>query len=91
MSVKRVSVQVHGRVQGVWFRESTRQEADRLGVAGWTCNEPDGTVRIEAEGPAEAVDALVAWAHEGPPHARVDRVDVREDGPEGFDGFEVRR
>lgn len=71
---------VRGLVQGVSFRWYTRQEADRLGVAGWVRNEPDGSVRLEAQGPPDAVDALIAWVHQGPAHARVTTVDV-EDRP----------
>ena len=67
---------IHGRVQGVWFRESMRLEAERLNVAGWVRNTPDGSVEAVVQGPAEAVDALVAWAHGGPPQARVDRVEI---------------
>jgi acylphosphatase len=73
----RAHVVVHGRVQGVWFRGSMQDEAERLGVAGWVRNRPDGTVEAELEGAREAVDALVAWAHRGPRGARV--TDVRVD------------
>ena len=59
---------IHGRVQGVWFRESMRSEAERLGVAGWVRNAPDGSVEAVVQGPAEAVDALIEWARNGPPH-----------------------
>lgn len=69
--VVRARVLVSGRVQGVWYRESCRQEAERLGLAGWVRNRSDGRVEIEAEGPRQAVDALVAWAREGPPRAVV--------------------
>lgn len=69
-----VDVVVTGHVQGVFFRASMRDEAERLGVSGWVCNEPDGSVRAHLEGPGEAVDALVAWCADGPPRARVDEV-----------------
>jgi len=71
----RVRLVVHGRVQGVWFRGSMQEEADRLGVAGWVRNRPDGTVEAEAEGAPGAVEALVDWAHAGPRGARVTRVE----------------
>ena len=67
----RLRVRVHGRVQGVSYRESTRAEARRLGVVGWIRNQPDGSVELEAEGPDDAVQALLAWCQHGPPAARV--------------------
>jgi len=90
---------VRGRVQGVGFRASAAHEARRLGVTGWVRNLPDGSVELEARGPAAAVDALCAWLGHGPRGARVTRVDVHEasatgeiqdqqDGNEG-DGFEI--
>jgi acylphosphatase len=88
--VKRLRVTVSGRVQGVFFRDSCLRQARRLGVAGWVANEPDGSVQLEVEGPADRVDALVDWCREGPPHARVDRVWARETSPVGSTGFEVR-
>jgi acylphosphatase len=83
-------VVVHGRVQGVFFRDSCRTEARAAGVAGWVTNEPDGTVRAHLEGSPDAVERLVTWLHHGPPHADVDRVDVHEVAAEGLSGFEVR-
>jgi len=71
-------LRIHGRVQGVWFRESMRAEAERLGVAGWVRNTPDGMVEAVVQGPAAAVEALLEWAHVGPPLARVDRIEVGE-------------
>ena len=71
-------LRIHGRVQGVWFRESMRLEAERLNVAGWVRNTPDGTVEAVVQGPIAAVDAMIEWAHSGPPLARVDRVEVGE-------------
>lgn len=76
---------VHGRVQGVSFRWYTAEEATRLGLVGWVRNEPDGTVRLEAQGPEEDVEALVAWVHHGPPLARVVSVDVEEIEPTTVD------
>ena len=66
---------VHGRVQGVWFRESTRREAAALGIAGHAINLPDGTVEVFAVGAPEALRVLEAWLHSGPPMARVTKVD----------------
>jgi acylphosphatase len=81
---------VHGRVQGVFFRDSTRREARRHGVVGWVANRPDGTVEAWFEGPDEAVDALVRWCHHGPPRAAVERVEVERAEPRGLAGFEIR-
>jgi acylphosphatase len=81
---------IRGRVQGVWYRESMRQEAEGLGVAGWVRNRLDGTVEAHVEGPGEAVDALVRWARRGPEQAQVTDVEVHEDHPNGFTRFEKR-
>ncbi|MCB2408591.1 acylphosphatase [Hymenobacter lucidus] len=90
MSTHRI-FHVHGRVQGVFFRQSTRAEAQRLGLTGYARNNADGTVTIEAEGPTEALDALEAWCHQGPPAARVDRVEVNPGPGQGFADFSIAR
>ena len=82
-------LRIHGRVQGVWFRESMRVEAERLHVTGWVRNTPDGKVEAVVQGATEAVTAMIAWAHKGPPLARVDRVEISEAGGE-YSGFEKR-
>ena len=82
---------IHGRVQGVFFRQSSREEARRLGLTGYARNNADHTVTIEAEGPAAALDALEAWCRQGPEMARVDRVDVAAGPVQGYPAFEVRR
>ncbi|MFJ6212562.1 acylphosphatase [Streptomyces sp. NPDC092296] len=87
--VIRRQVIVHGTVQGVCYRDSCRSRAAGLGVAGWVRNLPDGTVQAVFEGPADAVRQLVAWARQGPPAAAVDRVEVRDQPPEGLIGFAV--
>jgi acylphosphatase len=78
-----------GRVQGVWFRESMRREAEAAGAAGWVRNRPDGTVEAVVHGPPDVVERLVAWAHQGPPLARVEDVQVAEDDGE-YSFFEIR-
>jgi acylphosphatase len=83
-------VRVQGRVQGVFFRDSCRAEAESRGVAGWVTNEPDGSVSAHLEGDEAAVAEVVVWCHAGPRHARVERVEERETPPEGLTGFEVR-
>jgi acylphosphatase len=83
-------VTIHGDVQGVFFRETTRRKATEAGVSGWISNRSNGTVEAVFEGPAEAVDELVDFSREGPTAATVERIDVREESPEGMSGFEVR-
>lgn len=83
-------VLVHGRVQGVFFRDSTREEAQRRGVSGWVSNRSDGAVEAVFEGPADAVQELVQFARTGPKRASVRDVEVREEPPEGLSSFEVR-
>lgn len=69
---------VHGRVQGVWYRASTAERAAALGVRGHARNLPDGTVEVVAAGERQAVEALLAWLGQGPPLARVTRVEIEE-------------
>lgn len=86
----RVRVRVHGLVQGVWFRETTRRRAEANGVSGWARNRPDGSVEAVFEGEREAVESLVAFCRVGPPQARVERVEVTDEPPQGLAGFAVR-
>lgn len=88
-TIKTLRLVMHGRVQGVWFRDSMRREAEALGVSGWVRNRSDGAVEAMVQGEAGAVDALVRWAHRGPQLAEVERVEV-EPGSGSFAGFEVR-
>jgi acylphosphatase len=81
---------IHGRVQGVWYRESMRQEAERLGIAGWVRNRVDGTVEAIVEGDAGAVAAITDWARRGPRDAEVRGVDVAEESVTGATTFEKR-
>jgi acylphosphatase len=83
-------VTAHGRVQGVFFRDSVRQRAQSHGVAGWVTNRSDGAVEAVFEGSPDDVERLVAFAKSGPRQAEVESVDVRDEEPEGLTGFEVR-
>lgn len=85
----RFRVVVRGLVQGVWFRESTRHEATRLGVCGWVRNLPDGRVEAVFEGRPAPVEALLAWAERGPVHARVDALTRDAEVPRGELGFRI--
>ncbi len=89
---RRVRLEIYGRVQGVFYRASTREKADELGVNGWVRNRADGSVEALAEGDADAVAGLIDWAHEGPSRAQVERVEVTDEEFEGdLRGFKVRR
>lgn len=86
----RAHVYVSGKVQGVYFRATTRDEARDRGVDGWVRNLDDGRVEAVFEGPDQAVEELIEFCHEGSSAARVDGVEVTEEKPQGEDGFEVR-
>lgn len=87
---KRLTLTIHGRVQGVAFRYYTRSTAGSLGLTGWVRNRPEGTVQLVAEGPAEALDALLRWARRGPDPARVDHIEVHWSEAAGsWEGFEI--
>ncbi|MBW2466907.1 MAG: acylphosphatase [Deltaproteobacteria bacterium] len=80
---RRVHVVVEGRVQGVFFRAYTRDEAVKLGLAGWVKNRPDGTVEALVEGEKTAVDKMLAWFHQGSPYSIVKMVRATEEAPAG--------
>ena len=83
-------VVAHGRVQGVFFRDTARRAAAQRGVAGWARNVPDGTVEAVFEGEPDAVERMVELCREGPRGADVERLDVFDEEPEGLTGFAVR-
>ena len=83
-------VRVNGRVQGVFFRAWTQQQACELGVNGWVRNARDGSVEAHLEGDEAAIKALIQRMHEGPPSAQVESVEVEDCYAEGVGGFEVR-
>ena len=88
---KRVHVIVEGRVQGVFFRAFTRDEAVRLGLCGWVRNRPDGSVEAVVEGKKSSVDKMVRWLHQGSPHAVVAKVHITDESPAGdATTFEIR-
>ena len=80
----------HGRVQGVFFRDTVRRRAESLGVAGWVANRDDGAVEAVFEGPDEAVEAMVELCRRGPGRAEVTRLEVTDEEPEGLGGFRIR-
>ncbi len=92
--LRRVRLEIYGRVQGVFYRASTRDKSRQLRLSGWVKNRSDGSVEAVVEGANDAVDELIQWAHEGPSNARVDRVEItddRRDVESEFSEFEIRR
>jgi acylphosphatase len=90
MVVVRRRVIVHGDVQGVFFRETTRRLAQQHDLGGWVRNNRDGTVEAVFEGDEEDVEPIVRFVHEGPRGAHVERVETFEEEPEGLGGFAIR-
>ena len=89
--MKALHVMVHGRVQGVWFRASTQEEARNLGLSGWVRNTSDGGVEIHMQGDDALVEQLLNWCHQGSPGASVIRVDAEPvETVEGIKGFTIR-
>jgi len=89
---KRVRLYISGRVQGVFFRDSTRQMAQSMGLTGYVINLPDSRVEVVVEGREDLVDRLIKWCHIGPPGALVTSVDIQDEPYRGeFKIFEVRR
>jgi acylphosphatase len=80
---------VHGRVQGVFFRDTARRMARSHGLVGWVRNTPEGTVEAVFEGEADAVESMLRWCEEGPRGATVERVDVTNEEPEGLAEFRI--
>ncbi len=86
-----VHVIITGSVQGVWFRANTRQKAEQLGVTGWVRNTPDGNVEAIFEGEENCVKEMVEWCHRGPPQAKIENVEVKNQLPiNGFDEFSIK-
>ena len=81
---------VHGKVQGVFYRDSTREAARNEGVSGWAANRSDGTVEVVLEGPTDAVESVADYCRTGPSSADVHTVEEHEETPEGLTGFQIR-
>jgi acylphosphatase len=86
--VKTLRLAIHGRVQGVFFRDAMGREAQRLDITGWVRNRSDGSVEAAVQGEPDAIDAIVRWAHRGPQHAQVARVAIEPDDG-SYNSFEV--
>ncbi|MBX9689034.1 MAG: acylphosphatase [Candidatus Obscuribacterales bacterium] len=89
----RVKLHVKGRVQGVFYRQSTLSQARHLGLCGWVANEMDGSVKIDAQGEKAKLESLLLWCHKGPPSAIVLEMDVEwlDELDSTYSSFEVRR
>ncbi len=87
---ERAHVYISGDVQGVFFRDSTRQKAEELGLVGWVENMSDGRVEAVFEGTSSAVRDMISWCEEGPSQASVENVDTEQEEPEKLTSFEVR-
>ncbi len=88
---ERVILIIHGRVQGVFFRDSTRRRAKKLGLIGWVSNQEDGTVKVVAEGEQEDLEKLIKWCYNGPIIAKVDKIDIQWQEATGrFNNFEIK-
>ena len=86
-----VNVIISGRVQGVWFRASTKQKAEQLGLTGWVRNTSDGNVEAIFEGEEDIVKKMIEWCHHGPPSAQVENVEIKNQDPtNGFDNFFIK-
>ena len=86
-----VHVKISGRVQGVWFRANTKQKAEQLGVVGWVKNTPDGCVEAIFEGEEKLVKEMLEWCNHGPPLAKIDNVEIKNQNPtDAFDEFSIK-
>lgn len=90
MTVKSIKIVVYGRVQGVNYRYSAKNQAQSLGISGFAKNMADGSVYIEAEGSADALDAFIEWCSHGPPMASVSKITTEQTSPFGHQGFRTR-
>ncbi len=89
--MKRAHVWISGKVQGVWYRANTREQAQQRGLAGWVRNLSDGRVEAVFEGPEATVEEMIHWCHTGSPMARVENVEVEWEEPQDVEGFTVKR
>lgn len=86
---KHFNIKIYGLVQGIFFRASANEQANKLNITGFARNEPDGSVYIEAEGEKKNLDEFLKWCHQGPPLAQVEKVIVTEDKLKDFSDFET--
>ncbi len=88
---KTVRVIISGKVQGVWYRASTKQMAEKIGITGWVRNTSEGNVEAMFEGEEDLVNEMIEWCNQGPPLARVDNLTIENiENKEKFDGFNIK-
>lgn len=85
--IQHLNIKIYGQVQGVFFRVSAKEEAEKLGIKGFARNERDGTVYIEAEGDEVNLDKFIKWCHDGPEAAKVDKVEITKGPLKNFSEF----
>ena len=90
METSAVSLKIHGRVQGVYYRASTKLKAQNLGLVGWVKNSMDGTVESHAEGSIKKLESFIDWCHQGPPEAAVSLVESNWVLPKGYQEFSIK-
>lgn len=88
--MKHLDIRIHGRVQGVFFRDSAREQAEKLGLNGWARNEPDGSVYIEVEGDETALNQFTVWCQLGSKAAQVSKVTITEAPLQNYSNFTIR-
>ncbi len=86
-----LKIHILGKVQGVWYRKSTQDQARKLGIFGFVQNEPDGSVYAEVEGPSQKIEAFLSWCEHGPTNAKVLKVHTQNGDMKHFETFEIRR
>ena len=87
--IKHLNIKVYGRVQGIFFRATAKEQTDRLGLTGFARNEPNGTVYIEAEGEESKLDQFLNWCKNGPPLAMVEKIETKEGQLKNFSEFSI--
>ncbi|MBI2039981.1 acylphosphatase [Candidatus Microgenomates bacterium] len=85
--LKHLNIRVYGRVQGVFFRVTAKEEAEKLGIKGFAKNEPDGSLYIEAEGEEKELNKFLRWCHDGPQAAKVDKIEISQGQLKNFSEF----
>ncbi len=88
--IKHFNIKIYGLVQGVFFRASTKEEADKLSLTGFVQNQPDGSVYIEAEGEEGNLNKFLKWCNKGPLMAQVEKISVSEDSLINFSEFKIK-